>query len=382
MVAQTIDTLEDELVQLRGLAREKDDLEVEAANLANACEGLSVQLDQTRTHLADMEHAKLVAEGKLADLVAELDALQRERRALASELDHQTVSRGDLLGKHKTLETRLTEVERLLSSAEADRNMLDEHIKSALADLDATQRRLAATEGDRDSLKVRVDSLQHSFNTEAAERKTACDKIADVEARLHECDAALEEAKVRADQANARADRAEHERDRMRLQHESAVNEFKLAAAANDKYCTERSDHERRIGDLLRELDRITVEFHRTERRLADCELENGALREDNEVGAVSVARLLRRRICAHSAVVVPMHTACGCCDGSLRRTRLLPLLGCSQQSVVAPCTCVDHTVCHVPGERCVGPSSAARWLSTGFGACSGLGGTAGRGGA
>eukprot|EP00041_Stephanoeca_diplocostata_P022151 m.524941 g.524941 ORF g.524941 m.524941 type:complete len:1545 (+) comp21996_c0_seq3:371-5005(+) len=293
---QTIDTLEDELVQLRGLAREKDDLEAEAANLANACEGLSVQLDQTRTLLADMEHAKLVAEGKLADLVAEVDALHRERRALASELDHQTVSRGELLGKHKTLEARLTEVERLLSSAEADRTMLDEQVKSAMADLDATQRRLAATEGDRDSLKVRVESLQQSLNTEAAERKTACDKIATMEARLHECEAALDDTKARADEARARAEQAEHERDRMELQHQSAVNEFKLASAANEQYCTERSDHERRIGDLLRELDRITAEFHRTERRLADCELENGALREDNEVLAARLDAAGRER--------------------------------------------------------------------------------------
>ena len=291
--AQTIVEHEGELAQLHGIAEVKIALETEAHNLAKACEGLSVQLEKSRTEATELAHKVAIKENELGAALEEQTILFKEREAFAAELDHQTIARGELIGKFNRLEERSSELERAVVATEAERDVLREQLRTATADAESAHRQLVASDADRSSLRERSASLQATLNDQAAvesvERERATQAIRTLQRDRDELDARLAECEADNEKLAGRIRATVHERERTELQHHSAVNEFRLAAAANEQQSMQFATASRRAEEL-------GAQLHGSETRRAQLEADIHVLREDNTLLAARLESAAQER--------------------------------------------------------------------------------------
>lgn len=258
---QTLANQEVELKTFARIAEDKLAVEAEAKNLAHACEDLSVQLERLRTDLGESEHEKRTTLKALKDSNEEATILAKEREAVAAELDHQTIARGELISKHNRLEERSSELERALVAAEAARDLLTEQHRTATADTESIKRQFNAADADRTALKERTTSLQAALNekvaSEAAEREKSTQIIRGLHRDRDELDAKLGECESDNEKLAARIRALSHEKERADLQYQSALNEFRLASSANEHQAMQFVQCAEKVDELASRLHQV-----------------------------------------------------------------------------------------------------------------------------
>ena len=160
--------------------------------------------------------------------------------------------------------------------------MLSHQLRTVTTDAEAAHRQFLVADADRRDLRERVDSLSRTLeekseavNSARCERDRAKSEIAACRAEL--------------DRERLMHSETSHELERARLKLESSVEEFSLAVAAND-------EHRARTEAMCRDIDQLTVELTRSERRREELEHDVGALRHDNEVMAARLESAARER--------------------------------------------------------------------------------------
>jgi chromosome segregation ATPase len=105
--------LQEELETLLTVRDDNLALQAECDKLAHACEDLQEQLQRAVAAQADAEHARLVAEGRAAEVAEDAQFARRESDRLQAELDNHAAARAELLRKHGELESEVAQLQRL-----------------------------------------------------------------------------------------------------------------------------------------------------------------------------------------------------------------------------------------------------------------------------
>ena len=105
--------LQEELETLLSVRDDNYALQAECDKLAHACEDLQEQLQRAVAAQAEAEHARLVAEGRVAEAAEDARLARCERDRLQAELDHHAAARAELLRKQSELETEIAQLQRL-----------------------------------------------------------------------------------------------------------------------------------------------------------------------------------------------------------------------------------------------------------------------------
>jgi chromosome segregation ATPase len=166
--------------------------------------------------------------------------------------------------------------------AAQDRELLSHQLRTVTTDAEAAHRQFLVADADRRDLRERVDSLSRTLEEKTAAVNAARADRDKLKSELAACRAEL-------DRERLLHSETAHELERARLKLESSVNEFALAVAAND-------EHRARTDAMCREIDQITVDLTRSERRREELEHDVGALRHDNEVMAARLESAARER--------------------------------------------------------------------------------------